>query len=73
MMPLLNLLATLYFPPGDEGELRERGFRESLTSWHRNLEYKGPIQLVVVNDGPALQHFREWPGQHLSSATDAMA
>ena len=66
MMPLLNLLATLYFPPGDEGELRERGFRESLGSWYRNLEYKGPIQLVVVNDGPALQHFREWPGQYLS-------
>ena len=58
MIPI-TLLVTLYFPPGEEGERRERGFREDLISWQQYLKYEGEIKLLTVNDGPALPRF-DW-------------
>jgi hypothetical protein len=60
--PDITLVATVYFPPGEPGQVREQGFRESLASWALNLDYGGRLHLAVVNDGPALPNWREWTG-----------
>ena len=65
MMPL-SLLATVYFPPGEEGELRQLGFEEALRTWDRNLRYDGEICLFVVNDGPPLPRWSGWSRQQLA-------
>lgn len=61
-LPPIMFFAALYFPPGPDGVLREMGFRHDLTSWNRNLWYRGDLHLIVVNDGPALAPFPEWSG-----------
>lgn len=65
MMPL-SLLATVYFPPGEEGELRRLGFEEALRTWDCNLRYDGEICLFVVNDGPPLPRWSGWGRQQLA-------
>ncbi len=65
MIPI-NLLALVYFPPGVPGQLREAGFRESLLSWKKHLQYDGDLNLLLVNDGPALLAYSEWGGTQQS-------
>jgi hypothetical protein len=59
-LPDINLVTTVYFPPDERGAIREEGFRQSLQSWYTNLMYEGNINLIVINDGPALEPYREW-------------
>jgi len=56
----INLVVAVYFPPDERGPVREEGFRQSLSSWDAKLMYEGEINLIVVNDGPALEPYREW-------------
>lgn len=63
MMPMISVVAIVYFPPGEQGELRRRGFRESVRSWRMSLVYppsRDLLRLLVVNDGPAFSKWPEW-------------
>lgn len=64
-MPIY-VLATVYFPPGPDGDLRAAGFADDLRSWDEGLRYEGELCLLVVNDGPALAPFQQW-GRHQDS------
>jgi hypothetical protein len=59
-LPEIGLVAITYFPPGADGRLREEGFRQSLRSWSRHLDYEGDIVLYHANDGPACEAYGEW-------------
>ncbi len=60
-LPKINLVVATYFPPGEMGELRRRGFRECLESWDSKLHYDGDIKLIVANDGyPVPSVYPEW-------------
>lgn len=61
-LPDITLVATVYFPPGEPGLIRKRGFRDSVSSWWLQLGYEGTIRLSVVNDGPSLAYWPDWPG-----------
>ena len=61
-LPDITLVATVYFPPGPDGELRERGFCESIASWRRRLRYDAALRLLVVNDGLTLGLLVDWDG-----------
>ncbi len=68
-LPEITIVAAVYFPSDERGELREAGFRESLKSWNENLRYDGELSLVVVRDGyPALGQYPEWGGAQYNMA-----
>jgi hypothetical protein len=49
----VTIVATTYFPPGEDGKLREVTARAAFASWRQNLIYDGELRLHVADDGSA--------------------
>src|SRR3990172_1198776 len=60
-IPPITIVATTYFPPGEDGRKRRDVFRQALDSWGGFLHYEGKVGLHEANDALA-----PGPGEELS-------
>jgi hypothetical protein len=69
-LPDIDVVATVYFPEGEQGKLRCEGYERSQRTWSVHLDYPKPLRLITVNDGPELEPFATWGQPQISLGHD---